>query len=184
MVVHPVDEAPRMTHLVPHRMLSVSLVPEKSPVVTPARLLRLLGDSYRWGRRAMSAAYARGSDAAFRDWRRAVRQHGDHIRQLAGRWPEELQGRQRVMEHLAELLDEDHELSLLAVTMGRGRDDQQALRAPVDQRRQALRAMARPLGRRLYGYPPPVFCRHLRGYCGPASSGALASLAPVLRLVR
>jgi CHAD domain-containing protein len=129
-----------------------------------------LGSTYRWGRRAMAAAYGDPDDAAFHDWRKAVKYHGYHVRLLADMWPEEMEGRQGVLEKLGELLGEDHDLAVFAETLRAERRcfdderDRQVLQGLITQRQQALRAMARPLGKRLYAERPSEFCRRLHHY--------------------
>lgn len=129
-----------------------------------------LGSTYRWGRRAMAVAYRDGDDVAFHDWRKAVKYHGYHVRLLAGIWPEEMEGRLGVLERLGELLGEDHDLTVFAETLQSERGcfdddrDQQVLLGLIDQRKAGLRAMARPLGKRLYAERPSDLCRRLRRY--------------------
>jgi hypothetical protein len=127
-----------------------------------------LSDSYRGGRRAMGTAYGRKRDADFHEWLRAIEDHGHHLRLLAAVWPEEMGGRLDVLEHLGSLLAEADDLSLFAETMSREpRDsggDGEVLLGEIKQRQQALRAMARPLGRRLFAEPPAAFKRRLHQY--------------------
>jgi hypothetical protein len=110
--------------------------------------------TYRWAREAMAAAYAAHTDAAFHQWRQATHYHGLHLRTLAGSWPAELEGRLQVIEHLSELQRQDRDLCLR-------HGDRPEMLPLIDQRHQALRALARPLGRRLYGDPPGMFRRCL-----------------------
>jgi CHAD domain-containing protein len=129
-----------------------------------------LEDTYRWGREAMSAAYASGDDDDFHEWRKAVKYHGYHIRLLVDLWPEELNGRLDVLERTGELLGQDHDLTIFAATLKNepdcfdNRRDNEVLLGLISQRQQALRALARPLGRRLFAEPPAVFRRRLHGY--------------------
>jgi CHAD domain-containing protein len=129
-----------------------------------------LQDTYRWGRRAMAAAYASGAAEDFHEWRKAVKYHGYHMRLLADLWPEELNGRLDVLEHLGELLGQDHDLTIFAETLQKEPDcfdnprDNDVMLGLIAQRQQALRAMARPLGRRLFAEPPGRFCRRLHAY--------------------
>ena len=130
-----------------------------------------LADTYRWGRKAMAAAYS-GNDAvtarrddAFCEWRRAVSYHRCHVRLLAELWPEQLAGRLEVLDRLSELLAEDGQLQLLAATITVSEEpDRTARLAVIAERQQALRAMARPLSKRIYGERVTVLARRLRGY--------------------
>jgi CHAD domain-containing protein len=129
-----------------------------------------MGGTYRWGRTALDAAYDEGDDAAFHDWRKAVKYHGYHVRLLADVWPEELNGRRDALDRLGDLLGEDHDLAVFAETLRNERRcfdndrDQQVLLGLIAERQQALRAMARPLGRRLFAEPPAAFTRRLHSY--------------------
>ncbi len=128
-----------------------------------------VGATYRWCRDSMAQAYERGEGAAFRRWRTAVRYHVLHLRLLYDLWPTELNGRLEVLQRLGELLAQDQALSVFVECTSSGpRREPQQLRNLVDQRHQALRALARPLGRRLFGEPPTGFCRRLqRCWQGP-----------------
>ena len=129
-----------------------------------------LSDTYRWGRRAMTTAYHREKDVAFHEWRKAIKYHGYHVRLLADVWPEEMGGRLEVLERLGSLLGEDHDLAVFACTLTDepacfdNRRDRQVLLGLIAQRQQALRALARPLGRRLFAEPPSTFKRRLHQY--------------------
>jgi CHAD domain-containing protein len=129
-----------------------------------------LGATYGWGRRAMPVAYRAAEDAAFHEWRKAVKYHGYHMRLLAGIWPEEVTGRLEALRRLGELLGEDHDLSVFAETLRTetrcfdNERDRQVLLGLIEQRQSALRAMAHPLGKRLYAERPAAFCRRLHHY--------------------
>jgi CHAD domain-containing protein len=125
--------------------------------------------TYRWGRKAMSRAYASGADEDFHEWRKAVKYHGYHMRLLADLWPEELNGRCDVLDRAGELLGQDHDLTIFAETLKNEPDcfdtpaDNDVMLGLIRQRQEALRAMVRPLGRRLFVEPPSIFRRRLHG---------------------
>jgi hypothetical protein len=128
--------------------------------------LARLGRTYRWGREAMAAAYQSGEATAFGGWRMAVAYHGLQLRVLAELCPGQLEGRLDVIARLEELLGQDARLAHFAG--GGWTSAVRTVQAPeanliglVDQRHQALRALARPLGRRLFAEPPGSFCRGL-----------------------
>jgi CHAD domain-containing protein len=129
-----------------------------------------LGATYRWGRRAMDAAYRAADDRVFHDWRKAVKYHGYHMRLLAGIWPEEINGRLEALGRLGDLLGEDHDLAVFAETLRTeprcfdNERDREVLLGLIEQRKGALRAMAQPLGKRLYAEQPAAFCRRLHRY--------------------
>jgi CHAD domain-containing protein len=126
-----------------------------------------LQQTYRWGRQALGAAYHDSDDAAFHGWRKAVKYHGHHVTLLAAMWPDELEGRRQALGRLGDLLGEDHDLAVFAETLRSERRcfdndrDQQVLLGLIRERQGALRAMARPLGRRLFAEPPAAFTRRL-----------------------
>jgi hypothetical protein len=111
--------------------------------------------SYRWCRETMVAAYRGGTDAAFHEWRLAVRDHALQVRALAALWPAALGGRLEVLERLAELQRQDRDLFLR-------HGERPEMLDLINQRHEALRALARPLGRRLFGAPAATFRRCLQ----------------------
>ena len=117
-------------------------------------MLGMMSDTYRWARRAMATAYDRQKDADFHAWREAIQDHCGHMRLLADVCPEEMRGRLEVLEQLRSLLGEDQDLSVLAETLACddrvGEREQPVVLGRIGQRQYALRAMARPLGRRLF----------------------------------
>ena len=129
-------------------------------------LLEGLGATYRWARQAMGAAYLSGRHEAFEAWHRALHHHGLQFRLLAATWPEELEGRREVLTRLEELLAQDHALRVFTGPPPPGNPGNPP--GMIDQRHQALRALARPLGRRLFADPPVSFCRRLQR-CLPVS---------------
>jgi hypothetical protein len=142
-----------------------------------------LGETYRWAREAMAAAYAGGDQVEFARWRVALACHGVQLRRLAALCPGDLDGRQEVVARLGELLRQDARLTRLAAGGWEepGRPPPPGL---VDQRHQALRALARPLGRRLFAEPPASFCRVLDACCRAQRrrhEQPLPARAPVLR---
>jgi hypothetical protein len=118
-------------------------------------ILAGLTATYRWCRQAMAAAHETGADADHHGWRQAVAYHTLQVRELAVLWPGELGGRLEVLERLSELQRQDRDLYL-------HHGVRPETRVLIDQRHQALRALARPLGRRLHGEPPATFRRCLQ----------------------
>lgn len=130
-----------------------------------------LRDTYRQARQAMHAAYQPGDqgdpDAAFHDWRKAVKYHGHHMRLLAGVAPEVVQPRLEALDQLGDLLGEDHDLAVFAQTL---RDesadfdrhlDRRAIEDSIARRQKSLRDKARPLGDWLFRQSPRVFSDQL-----------------------
>ena len=146
-------------------------------------LAEAVPETYGWARRMMKDAYGRGGAAAFREWGVAVKYHALHMRLLAELCPYELHGRREVIERLGELLREDRELSAFASELS-ARDagpNSEPADAHVDeliaQRQQALRALARPLGRRLFADPTRAFAHRLET-CLAEVPGVRTAAAP------
>ena len=127
-------------------------------------ILSGLTSSYRWSRETMAAAYGGCSDAAFHQWRLAVRDHALQVRALAALWPAALGGRLEVLERLAELQGQDRDLHLR-------HGERPEMLDPINQRHEALHALARPLGRRLFGAPPRSSGAACRPAGGPGERG-------------
>jgi hypothetical protein len=125
---------------------------------------------YRRARRTMARAYEARDAVAFHEWRTAVKAHRHHVYVLEEIWPEEIDVRLHELEHLGELLGEEHDLAMLHETIRAQRDcfaherDYRRLRLLVDKRRQRLRAEARPLGERLFAERPRDLRRRFRTY--------------------
>ncbi|MGI9404346.1 MAG: CHAD domain-containing protein [Hyphomicrobium sp.] len=112
--------------------------------------------SYRRGRRTFRAAYAEGSDENFHEWRKSVQQHWRHMMLLSNAWPDYFAARVSEARALSQILGDDHDLALLkafirAEPTGRISAAQANTVAKLARRRQKqLRAMAQPMGVRLY----------------------------------
>ena len=129
-----------------------------------------LSEAYRRCRRRMRAAYARKTPAAFHAWRRAVKTHRYQVQALEPLWPEDLGARQGDLEKISDLLGEEHDLALLADTLREEQlcvgDDRSCrlLLAALESRQRELRALARPLGKRLFAEKPEIWTHRLRAY--------------------
>lgn len=131
-----------------------------------------LAEAYRRCRRRMRVAYADKSPAAFHAWRRAIKYHRYQVQALEPLWPEQLAARQGDLEKLSDLLGEEHDLALLADTLRDERvctgDDPSPschqLLAALETRQRELRALARPLGQRLFAATPQIWARRLRAH--------------------
>jgi hypothetical protein len=154
------NEERRRVHVARTAVRELRTLLERRPWPPAAPLRAALTDTYRWGREAARLACDGNASDVFPSWRRAVHYHAHHVRLLAGRWPDDLAGRREALERLCKLLDEHDHLGALAESLRRA-PARGALLALVLERQEALRAMARPLGRRLYGEPPAAFQRRL-----------------------
>lgn len=133
-------------------------------------LRRGLVDGYRRSRRRMRAAYAEETSAAFHAWRRAVKSHRYQIQALEPLWPAELGAQRRGLEKLGDLLGEEHDLAVLADALREERtcfadgDTCNHFMATVERRQRELRALARPLGERLFAEKAGDWGRRHRAY--------------------
>lgn len=119
--------------------------------------------SYRGGRRAMGRALETGRDEDFHDWRKRVQHHWRHMQLLSRAWPDMMGARVAAAKELSEILGQGQDLSLVAghIAKAGGRLGKAgAIEACLDlcRRRQSeLRALAEPLGRRLFSEKPAAF---------------------------
>jgi len=119
-----------------------------------------LAKTYRRGRSRMRDAYRDPSTEIFHEWRKRVKYHRYHLRLLRDLWPAVLNARREELHRLSDRLGEEHDLALLMDVVrnasdGRGESrPAEALRGLAAHRRSDLRALARPLGRRLFAEKP------------------------------
>jgi CHAD domain-containing protein len=131
---------------------------------------RGLADGYRRCRRRMRAAYADETPEAFHAWRRAVKTHRYQMQALEPLWPAEIEAQRRDLEKLGDLLGEEHDLAVLAETLREERTcfaDSDACNhflAALERRQRELRALARPLGERLFAEKTGAWERRHRAY--------------------
>ncbi|MCP4779714.1 MAG: CHAD domain-containing protein [Hyphomicrobium sp.] len=112
--------------------------------------------SYRKGRRTFRGAYAEGTDDNFHEWRKSVQQHWRHMMLLSNAWPDYFAARVSEARGLSQIVGGDHDLALLkafvrAEPTGRISAAQaNTIEKLARQRQKQLRAMAQPMGVRLY----------------------------------
>ena len=117
-----------------------------------------LHTTYRRGRRALAAARAEPTAAAFHEWRKATKYLWHQTQLLAPAAPELLKAQARALHDLADLLGDDHDLAVL-VDVTR---DEEAKRLAED-RRAELEQEALPLGSHLYVEKPKAFVTRMTG---------------------
>jgi CHAD domain-containing protein len=135
-----------------------------------AVIAKTLESDYRKARRGFATAYRLGEDEAFHDWRKHVRRHWRQLVLVAPSWSKALRPQVALARDLAEILGEDHDLSVLA---DRVRADAKQL-GPAPQvraylelcrRGQAeLRSLAEPLAARLLAEKPSSLAARLTAY--------------------
>lgn len=122
----------------------------------PAVLEQGLRKAYAKGRNRFERAYTELTDEAMHEWRKSVQDHWRHCTLLVRAWPELMTVRLESARELSQILGDDHDLSLLAsfVRKLEGRTPTPAqkivIEKLVEKNQNALRAMARPRGERLF----------------------------------
>lgn len=144
--------------------------PEKWPV--EATGFRALGDglaeTYQSGRRAMRRALRTGDAVDRHDWRKHTKYHWYHVRLLRNVWKPMMESRRDELDRLADQLGNDHDLTVLAETASTldavNGETVRLLLERLDDRRSAIRSVARPLGQRIFAESPKVFAKRMRRY--------------------
>jgi CHAD domain-containing protein len=120
---------------------------------------------YRRGRNEMRAARAQPGDERLHDCRKRVKDLWHATQLLRPAHPKRMRRLSRDVHSLADLLGDHHDLSVLRdyvevhPQLFDGAASRDALLAVIDRRRDALRASALKLGRRVYKRPPKRFAR-------------------------
>ena len=147
------------------RMTSWPLHVEKYQDLLPG-----LRQTYRRGRKARVQAYRKTTPEHFHEWRKRVKDHWYHVRLLQKTWPDLMQGYGQALKILAELLGDDHDLTvfrqtLLAQPETFGTDhDVQVLLKLSEQRQTELRIQAKTLGKRIFAEKSSHFCHRMQKY--------------------
>ncbi len=129
-----------------------------------------LADTAADGRKTLHAACGDVSDERLHDWRKRVKDHWYHTRLLTSAWPAALEVRTALLEDLADLLGQDHDLSILQAllneepTLFGSASQHDELLTIVGQRRDHLQREAFRLGQRLYAESPAALCKRWGRY--------------------
>lgn len=133
-------------------------------------LLPGFSKTYRRARKGMAAAYKDPDPAKFHEWRKRVKYHWYHCRLLKEAWPEVMKARIDALDQLADLLGDEHDLSVFRQTLQMesdrfGNDERaEALVGLMAARQAELREQARPPGRRLLAEKPKHLARRVQAY--------------------
>ncbi len=125
---------------------------------------------YDRGRTAMAEAYRKPTDTAFHEWRKRVKYLRYQVRVLRGTWPAIMRPLRAQLKILSDYLGDEHDLSVFAETLRREGEELakerslEALLALVQQRKDELRARARPLGKRIHAEKAGRFAKRLETY--------------------
>ena len=128
-----------------------------------------LRKSYGRGREAFARACQRPTDERMHEARKGVKGLWYHARVLRPLWPGPMDAVVEATDALGDLLGEDHDLAVLAETVGALEAEigdpgaAEAVHALVAARRAELRERVWPLGRRVYADKPKAFVRRLGG---------------------
>jgi CHAD domain-containing protein len=115
---------------------------------------------YARGRTEMRVALRGGEDEAWHEWRKRVKDLWYAGRILEPLAPAQLGGLVSEADELSDVLGDHNDLAVLVGAVGPD-DELSELRAAIARRRDALRRIAAPYGRRLYGEKPRVFARRV-----------------------
>jgi CHAD domain-containing protein len=145
-----------------------------------AELLDGFSQTYDRGRQAMQKAYVQGTAESFHQWRKRVKYHSYHLRVLEPVWPAVLEPQRKAAEQLGDYLGDDHDLAVLAETLGGKAEGSgaappakelpasetalQTFLALLTRRREELQAHARPLGERIFAEKPKALTARIRAY--------------------
>jgi CHAD domain-containing protein len=124
---------------------------------------------YRRGRSAMEEALEQGTDEAWHEWRKRVKDLWYSLRILQPIAPAQLSGMVDEADELSDVLGEHNDLSVLAEAVAARADllepaDLEKVWSALERRQDRLRLAAVPLGKRLYAERPRAFARRLSAY--------------------
>ncbi|HTX32351.1 MAG TPA: CHAD domain-containing protein [Solirubrobacteraceae bacterium] len=124
-----------------------------------------LDRTYRRGRRALRRARAHGRTEDLHDWRKRVKDLWYHERLLASTCGPTVRGHAKDLDHLSDLLGDDHDLAVLRDELtndvAAAPADLEAVLRLIDHRRAELQAEAFGIGERVYAESPKAFRRRL-----------------------
>lgn len=127
-----------------------------------------LARTYRLARQNHKRAESAPTDENLHDLRKAVQWHWRQLALLAAAWPEQFSVHIAACKQLAEILGDDHDLSMLLVELepflGTDIGDVAAIRALALRRQDELRHQAYPMCARLFAERPTAFVRRIRSY--------------------
>ena len=133
--------------------------------------------TYDRGRKAMEVAYRTRAPQQFHDWRKQVKYLRHQMEVLDPLWPEVIGGLAASLEHLGDVLGDDHDQSeLIALVaalpeLAPDPDERNLLVALSHQRRRELEGAARVMGGRIYAEGAKQFTDRLKAYWSAWSYG-------------
>lgn len=119
---------------------------------------------YSRGRKALALAKRRPSPEHFHEWRKRVKDLSNQLRLVCPSRPRKVKPRMDQLDHLGDLLGDDHDLYMLGQFVGKELK-QLNEKKPVEQviaaRQKELRSEALELGATFYTKKPNQFCRQV-----------------------
>lgn len=126
--------------------------------------------TYGRGCAAMAEAFAHPSAESFHEWRKRAKYHWYHLRLVRPIWEDPMKARRDEADLLADLLGDDHDLSVLRATLLEqpedfgGEDTLPAVMGLIAQYQAELRQRAELLGLRLFAEKPKRLASRFRAY--------------------
>lgn len=129
-----------------------------------------LAATYRRGRKEMRRAYRSPTTSNFHEWRKRVKYLRHQMEVLEPLWPGVIAGTAGALDHLGDLLGDEHDLADLLGVLTIDPDlcpdpvERSLLAALAQHRRAELRAEARMVGTRVYAEKPGRFVDRIEAY--------------------
>lgn len=126
--------------------------------------------TYERGRMAARNAFETEAAGDFHEWRKRVKYHSHHLQLLGPLWTPVNKAWRQESKALADILGNDHDLSLLDVLLESEADQlaeieiRQCLQTIIRKEQQRLRAEAWKIGQRLYAESPKALKKRWKHY--------------------
>ena len=140
------------------------------PDVDFSSMIANFGRTYRSARRALRSVQCKPTGHAFHGWRKATKAHLYHCRILHGAWPAAMKVLVAEVRHLANLLGDEHDLTVLRGSVRhlvqrkkllREEEARTSILALLSSRRDELRTEAVVLGERIYADKPGAIVKRV-----------------------
>ena len=125
---------------------------------------------FKRGRASFAVAYDDPSVETFHEWRKQVKHLLYETTMLKSLWPKAMKASQKELKTLGKYLSDDHDLAILRKHVLKQLEDYEdpkeieTLVALIDQRRNELQIIAKPLGARVYAENPADFAARIEAY--------------------
>lgn len=142
--------------------------------------------TYARGRRTLDRALEEPSEEALHEWRKRTKYHFYQLLALRGLWEGPVAARAQEANVLEELLGESRDLELLRLLLRSELQEAQdahgrGIFEHIAERRAALRALALPLGQKIFAEPPGALVERFGTYWNAARAETLPEDDPVGR---